>query len=290
MTLPVDFHFSQASLQDYVECQRRFQLRYLVKLAWPAVEAEPVLENEKQIQIGGQFHRLIHQYLVGIDARHLSSLAQGTDLQVWWQNYLRYAESIPGGQGLIGSGGNCQVESSLTASINNFRLIAKFDAVVLIGADNNAKVVIYDWKTSSKRPPRAWLAKRLQTRIYPYLMVRAGVSFNKGFPFIPEQIEMIFWFSNFPEDPERFNYDSSQYEQDDQYLKLLIQEIDSLSPDAFFLTNHEKICRFCTYRSLCDRGIDAGSVDEVEFKVPGDEEPQQAMPILDFEQVAEIEF
>ena len=71
MTLPVDFHFSQASLQDYVECRRRFQLRYLVKLAWPAVEAEPVLENERQIQIGGQFHRLIQQYLVGIDVEHL---------------------------------------------------------------------------------------------------------------------------------------------------------------------------------------------------------------------------
>ena len=39
--LPDDFHFSQGSLQDYVDCQRRFQLRYLMKLAWPAVDAEP---------------------------------------------------------------------------------------------------------------------------------------------------------------------------------------------------------------------------------------------------------
>ena len=38
--LPPDFHFSQRSLQDYVDCRRRFQLRYLQHLAWPAVEAK----------------------------------------------------------------------------------------------------------------------------------------------------------------------------------------------------------------------------------------------------------
>ena len=42
--LPADFHFSQGSLQDYVDCPRRFQLRYMMKLAWPAVEAEPAVE------------------------------------------------------------------------------------------------------------------------------------------------------------------------------------------------------------------------------------------------------
>jgi hypothetical protein len=46
--LPLDFQFSQGSLQDYVDCRRRFQLRYLDQLAWPAVEAEPLLEHEQR--------------------------------------------------------------------------------------------------------------------------------------------------------------------------------------------------------------------------------------------------
>jgi hypothetical protein len=38
---------SQSSLQDYNDCPRRFELRYLQQLAYPAIETEPALENEK---------------------------------------------------------------------------------------------------------------------------------------------------------------------------------------------------------------------------------------------------
>ena len=41
-----DFRFSQGSLQDYVDCQRRFQLRYVVNQSWPDVQAEPLMELE----------------------------------------------------------------------------------------------------------------------------------------------------------------------------------------------------------------------------------------------------
>ena len=47
MTLPINFLFSQASLNDYVECARRFQLRYLLEQEWPAVASEPLLERER---------------------------------------------------------------------------------------------------------------------------------------------------------------------------------------------------------------------------------------------------
>jgi hypothetical protein len=63
MTLPEGFQFSQASLQDYVDCPRRFQLRYLVNLDWPAVEAEPVLKHERHMERAGLFHQMVHQLL-----------------------------------------------------------------------------------------------------------------------------------------------------------------------------------------------------------------------------------
>jgi len=34
--LPAPFTFSQSSLQDYYDCPRRFELRYLSRLIWPA--------------------------------------------------------------------------------------------------------------------------------------------------------------------------------------------------------------------------------------------------------------
>ena len=45
--IPQNFQFSQASLSDYMDCARRFQLRYLLEQDWPAVESEPLLERER---------------------------------------------------------------------------------------------------------------------------------------------------------------------------------------------------------------------------------------------------
>ena len=87
---PIDnFQFSQASLQDFVDCRRRFQLRYLQRLPWPAVESEPVLENERTMRQGAEFHHMIQQHLIGIPAERLSARLEGGDPQAeelrrWW--------------------------------------------------------------------------------------------------------------------------------------------------------------------------------------------------------------
>src|SRR5512134_3855445 len=79
---------SQSSLQDYVDCARRFQLRYIERLSYPAVESEPALENEKHLQEGEYFHRLVQQYLIGIPAEQVAKLANTPNLQRWWENFL----------------------------------------------------------------------------------------------------------------------------------------------------------------------------------------------------------
>lgn len=78
---------SQSSLQDYVDCARRFQLRYVERLAYPAVESEPALENEQHQREGEFFHRLAQQYLVGIPREQVSKLANTPNLQRWWGNF-----------------------------------------------------------------------------------------------------------------------------------------------------------------------------------------------------------
>ena len=88
--LPASFKFSQSSLQDYFDCPRRFQLRYIEHLAWPAVETEPVLENERRQQEGNFFHRMLQQHLLGLPVEKLTRLANSPDLSRWWENYLAY--------------------------------------------------------------------------------------------------------------------------------------------------------------------------------------------------------
>lgn len=281
MSLPLDFHFSQGSLQDFVDCARRFQLRYLERIAWPAVQAEPILENERHMQQGELFHLLVQQHLVGVPVERLTAMAQGDeDLAAWWQAYLAAAPADLPGQHFP--------EVTLSAPLGTSgerRLVAKFDLVVLAP---EGRAVIFDWKTSHHRPPRRWLAERLQTRVYPYLLLHAGIDLNDGQPLAADRIEMVYWFAGFPDRPERFVYSAGQATEDEGYLHSLVEQIALLAggEGIWPLTPHEERCRFCVYRSLCQRGTAAGSLDEVDYR---DFEPEIVID-LDFEQVAEVEY
>ena len=282
MPLPPDFHFSQGSLQDFVDCQRRFQLRYLDRIAWPAVEAEPILENERHLQQGALFHLMVQQHLLGVPVERLTAMAQDEDLARWWGNYLDAAPAALDGERYP------EFPLSAPFGVSGVRrLVAKYDLVV-IAPDGRA--LIFDWKTSRRRSPQSRLARRLQTRVYPYLLVQAGADLNGGRPFEPGQIEMVYWFADFPDRPERFSYNAAQYAEDGGYLAGLLEQIATLSlgNGIFPLTEVEERCLFCVYRSLCDRGAAAGSLDEIEFDEP---ELDFAIEIdLDFEQIAEIEY
>lgn len=282
MTLPPDFQFSQGSLQDYVDCPRRFQLRYLLRVAWPAIEAEPALENEHHLQQGAAFHRLVHQHLLGIVPERLSGSISDPDLARWWHNYLaappphlppsRYPESVlsapVGGTGLAG----------------HHRLVATYD---LVAVDAGQRAVIVDWKTFRQRPQRKWLAGRLQTHVYPYLLVRAGRLLNAGQSLPPEQVEMLYWFANFPEAPQRFAYDVAQYHADEAYLGSLIEEIGHRGDGDFPLTVDERRCRYCAYRSLCQRGTTAGTFEAAEDELESGDDLDL---VLEFEQIAEVAY
>jgi hypothetical protein len=266
------FIFSQSSLQDFADCPRRFQLRYIEQLAWPAIETEPLLENERRQQEGQLFHRLVQQHLIGLPVEKLTAQATSPDLARWWENYLNASLVNPGG---------LNIELVLTAPVGDFRLLAKYD---LVWVDPNGKAIIYDWKTSRKRPKDEWMAARLQTRVYPSLMVRAGAGLNVDVPFRPEQVEMVYWYADFPAEPVRFPYSAAQYQRDWDALSGMVNKIAN---HRFFpLSLDEKKCSYCCYRSYCNRGERAGMTDEIEAEI----EAALNELNINFDQIAEIEF
>src|SRR6266496_1202265 len=89
MNLPDDFVFSQSSLQDYVDCPRRFQLKYLQHQRWPAPEVDDMLKFERRMAQGETFHRLVHQYLVGIPSDILAARLTDPDVQRWFAAYVQ---------------------------------------------------------------------------------------------------------------------------------------------------------------------------------------------------------
>jgi len=265
---------SQSSLQDYIDCARRFQLRYIDRLSYPAIESEPALENEKHQQEGEYFHRLVQQYLIGIPAEQISKLANTANLQRWWENFLAQPNFRN-----IREFGSLYPEASLSAPLGNFRLLAKYDLISI--AEN--KATIYDWKTYRKRPRNEWLTARMQTRVYRALLVHAGAHLNNGNSFEPEQIEMVYWFSDFPTEPARFVYTSAQYKRDWDLLLKLADEIKSAS--SYLLTDDRTKCLYCPYRSYCERGVKAGDADQAETEMEAEE-----LFDVNFEQIGEIAF
>jgi CRISPR/Cas system-associated exonuclease Cas4 (RecB family) len=279
MTLPETFQFSQTNLQDYVDCARRFQLRHLLRQPWPAVASEPLDEYERLVERGQRFHRLAERHNLGVPEATLTRSIDDDDLRRWWRNYL---ESPPPNLPTAVR----RPEVTLSAPLGGYRLtVARYD---LLAVEPGQRAVIVDWKTSLRRPDSAALAARLQTRIYRYVLVEAGTALNGGLPLSPEQITMIYWFAEHPANPEILPYDSAQYTADAAELASLVADIAAHAEGAeevWPLTPDERRCRFCTYRSLCRRGVLPGPLTEFDVDA--------AIEIsldFDFEEIEEIEY
>jgi hypothetical protein len=276
MSLNPDFHFSASSLQDYVDCPRRFELRYIERLAWPALESEPVLEHELHMRQGYVFHKLVQQVFLGLgDSIHDLPDSDG-ELKTWWDNFRQSSlvDELPQRR---------YPEHPLTARIGDYRFVAKYD---LLAVDPGQKVIIADWKTSRRRTRSDRLKLRLQTRLYPFLIVKAGRFLNGGKPVAPDQVHMVYWFAAHPQQPEWIAYSQHQFEADQQYLTALAQNICERPAGEFPLTVSERSCGFCVYRSLCQRGVCAS--DWAEWDDDGSL-PEGDID-LDFDQIGEIAF
>jgi hypothetical protein len=278
MSLPRTFQFSATNLQDYVDCARRFQLRYLLQIAWPAPTAEPISEQERHAQLARDFHRLVHQHLLGLAAEKLSASVHDPDLERWWQAYLAYLPTL----------GRAQMmpEIRLSTPLSGYRVLAQYDTIVLdyqhsVGQEVSktavpeGRLLIIDWKTYRQRPSRTWLARRLQSRVYPVVLVEAGASLIGRGRVEPDSVEMCYWLTEYPHDPEILHYDLATFQTDLEYLSTLVAEINeraggsrrgggpaaaTATEEAWPLTSDLRHCRFCNYRSLCGRGGVAGSI------------------------------
>src|SRR5687767_9541153 len=152
ISLPPVFQFSQNSLQDYVDCARRFQLRYVMNQRWPAAESEPIADHERFLEQGSQFHLMVQRYLMGIPVEKM--IPSDGELHEWWMSFITNnpLRGLPSTHRLS--------EIQLSAPLGKERILARFD---LLCMDPGERVVIVDWKTSRFRPDRQKLAQRLQS-------------------------------------------------------------------------------------------------------------------------------
>jgi len=116
--------------------------------------------------------------------------------------------------------------------------------------------------------------------------VEGGMDFNRGAPIEPSTVEMLYWFTAAPLQPQRFVYDARTHQANHDLLAGLLTEITQRDQDVFPLTNDERRCRFCVYRSLCKRGLTAGEFESLDV----DDETYDPYFELDFDSLSEVPF
>jgi hypothetical protein len=246
--LDPEFDFSQGSLQDYEDCQRRFQLRYVERQAWPAVEAEPFLEREEHGEQGRRFHRLMERYFSGVPVELIEAGIRDDLLRRWWRAFLEEPPlNLPDELRLP--------EVRFSVPVADRRIVAVFD---LLAIDPGRRLVVVDWKTGRWRPERDVMQSHLQTRVYPFVAVEAAARYFGG-PIDPARVTMVYWFAEGPAQPHVFHYDQAMHDAMRQYLERQIELISTRPSEGVWpLVEDVSVCRFCAYRSLCDRGVVAG--------------------------------
>jgi hypothetical protein len=235
------------------------------------------------MQLGAALHHLAHQLALGLDAGSLAATIHDETLARWWQTFLSHPPA--GLPEWIR-----RPEVVVSAPLAGYRLVAKFD---LLAADPGEHLTVVDWKTLQRRPSRAALARRLQTRVYRALAVEAGAVYFGGQPPRPEQVEMVYWFAEQAGATECFAYDADQHAAALDSLAGLIAEIARVTGEIWPLTDDVRHCRFCNYRSLCERGVKAGFLEDLKDEASertGEVEDLRLEQLADLEQIAEVEF
>jgi CRISPR/Cas system-associated exonuclease Cas4 (RecB family) len=262
--LPPAFAFSQSSLQDFADCPRRFQLRYLLGQAYPAPLGKPLASLDRSLERGERFHRLMERHWRGI---RLPERVDPLVADLWQAFCANPPSDVP--QAFR------RVEFSVNVKpswANGARLTAKYD---LLAYDPDGDALIVDWKTS-RRPPRASLERRLQTVLYPLLLVEAAPSlFGAALP--PERVTLLYWFGEDGGETERFTYNGESYAADRAYISALLARLNALDVAEFPLTADLQHCRACQYRALCERD-----------QVSGTFEPEDADLFPDLDELREL--
>lgn len=252
MPMDKDFVFSANSLQDFVDCQRRFELKYILHQNWPAVLSQPVQKLEEKMAQGSDFHRLARQLLEGLPLENLTVAARSPIVRDWLERFSSFITPFRRNPYFA--------EYASFTTFEGFRVVAVFDFIARL---DDGQFIVADWKTTESQPRRDIYKDRIQTLLYHLVAYdTAGAIFGIGDEISPSDISLLYWFPAFPEKSFEFSFSDSLLHQNQAFFSNLIKEIAAKEPGEFSKTDDLRRCDFCQYRSLCERGIKAANMEE----------------------------
>ncbi len=246
--LPSRFRFSQQNLSDFLACNRRFYQRHLAQQAWPATDttSAQALAYERRARAGIALHRWIERYWLGaVDPA--TDAPEGDDevAQLWARFVATDFSFLPAQR---------NPELALSAELGSHRLYARYDLLAI----EPGRAVIVDWKSARNTAHEDW-GRRLQTRVYMFVLAEAGAPYHDGVDLKPAQCEMRYWLANADDPWVTVRYTQEEHEANREYLSHLADDISLRSHiDQFPMTDDQRQCERCAYKTLCRR--DAGHV------------------------------
>lgn len=241
------FLLSQGKLATFFACQRRFQLRYLRRLPWPAAPLDD--QTAASLERGQQFHQLLQRHFLHLPIEPAAIVDE--TVRRWWSLFARSWRQFPE---LSRSDNRFLTEISLTVPIGDALLNGRFDLLVIGTAGATPFAHLFDWKTG-KAHSEADLRQSWQTRLYLALLAAGGTALlPSGKSLSPAQIAITYWYVTEPDTPRTIQYSAAWHKQNWDEIQAVVAQITAQwEQERWPLTEDWSLCQACAYQTYCGR-------------------------------------
>lgn len=247
-----NFLFSQNSINTYRSCPLKFKFKYVDKLNWKQ-DDEGSRDYYENLKLGSDFHLICERYFSNIPTG--IEFLNNEEFNIWLEKIKRL---IP-----IKDDKQYLPEYEVRYSLNNFKIQAKFDLVVV----DKDSISIWDWKTENRKIEYKDVENRVQTLVYLFLASETiGKIYNLDIDY--ENIKLSYYQPEYYNEPITITYSNEKHNINKKQLESYIENILNTNYDKEKNIKNIKHCKFCEFNKLCNNEAVNYSTLEEEIYEP----------------------
>lgn len=247
-----NYLFSQNSINTYRSCPLKFKFKYVDKLNWKQ-DDEGSRDYYENLKLGSDFHLICERYFSNIPTG--IEFLNNEEFNIWLEKIKRL---IP-----IKDDKLYLPEYEVRYSLNNFKIQAKFDLVVV----DKDSISIWDWKTENRKIEYKDVENRVQTLVYLFLASETiGKIYNLDIDY--ENIKLSYYQPEYYNEPITITYSNEKHNINKKQLENYIGNILNTNYDEEKNIKNIKHCKFCEFNKLCNNEAVNYSTLEEEIYEP----------------------